>query len=220
MKAITLICLINITININFAQKFYKSKNNVSPIVNNNVYFGKRETSPVIKFDSLTRCAIEKFIIDRFNSYRKSIGSQPLIFDDGLKNMAYHHVVYQRLAKKQEHTESIDFTNFTEMCFQDRATILGGYDKYDNISEGLLSTLDNISVDNINNEKTPCIKDIVDKFFTPGRGYNTCEYHWNQIMEPQWNRIFIYYDFNWLGDMSDSKFTMVNVTIVFASYEK
>ena len=191
--------------------------NNVSKVVNNSVYFGKKETSLVTKYDSLTRCAIERFIVDRFNYYRKQKGAQPLVWDETLRPMTYHHVVYQRLTKTQEHSEDINVSDFEEMNFAVRATKLVGYDKYNLFSEGLINMNNNISVGQYQNEKSVTIKQIVDKFFTSGYGYNTCDAHWNQIMESSWDRIFIYYDFNWLYDASNSKSSnFANVTINFA----
>lgn len=199
-----------------FCQNVY-IHNNISKIVNNAVYFGKKETSIVTKYDSLTRCAIERFIVDRFNYYRKLKGAQPLIWDETLRPMTYHHVVYQRLTKTIEHTEDVDVPGFEEMNFADRATKLVGYAKYNQFSEGLINQFNNIFVGYGQNEKPVTIKQIVDKFFTAGYGYNTCDAHWNQIMEPQWDRIFIYYDFNWLVDASKSiSYNQSTVTINFA----
>ena len=196
---------------------YYIGKNNVSKVVNNAVYFGKKETSIVTKYDSLTRCAIERFIVDRFNYYRKQKGAQPLVWDEMLRPMTYHHVIYQRLTKTQEHSEDIDVPNFEEMNFVDRATKLVGYAKYNLFSEGLINANNSLCVGRYYNEKSVTIKQIVDKFFTAGYGYNTCDAHWNQIMEPQWDRIFIYYDFNWLTDASKSNnYNSANVTVQFA----
>ena len=191
--------------------------NNVSKVVNNAVYFGKKETSTVTKYDSLTRCAIERFIVDRFNYYRKQKGAQPLVWDETLRPMTYHHVVYQRLTKSSEHSEEIDVPNFVEMNFATRANSLVGYDKYNLFSEGLINMNNNIAVGLYQNEKSVTIKQIVDKFFTLGYGYNTCDAHWNQIMESRWDRVFIYYDFNWLIDASNIRSSnFANVTINFA----
>jgi len=203
--------------NITFAQNVY-AVNNVSKLVNNNVYFGKKETSIVTKYDSLTRCAIERFIVDRFNYYRKQKGAQPLVWDETLRPMTYHHVVYQRLTKTQEHSEDINVPNFIELNFADRAKTLVGYDKYNLFSEGLISMFNNISVRPGQNTTPVTIKQIVDKFFTAGYGYNTCAAHWNQIMEPQWDRIFIYYDFNWLDSnaIESNSYNKANVTVQFA----
>jgi hypothetical protein len=75
----------------------------------------------------------------------------------------------------------------------------------------------NIYVGPNDNPKPVTIKQIVDKFFTLGYGYNTCDAHWNQIMESQWDRVFIYYDFNWITDASKSiSYNFANVTINFA----
>ena len=218
MKKLISIVLVVISLTSAYSQKFYVSRNNVSKLVNTNVYFGKKETSSVTKFDSLTRCALERFIVDRLNYYRKRAGVQPLVWDDGLRKMCYHHVVYQRLTKTQEHSEKIDLPNFEELDINGRGIKLANSQlKYNDISEGLLSGLDNIKVDGYNNEKAPTIKDLVDRFFTPGRGYNTCDAHWNQIMEPQWDRIFIYYDWNWIGDPTDCNCNaMFNVTVQIA----
>ena len=197
---------------------YYIGKNNVSKVVNNAVYFGKKETSIVTKYDSLTRCAIERFIVDRFNYYRKQKGAQPLVWDENLRPMTYHHVVYQRLTKTQEHSEDIDVPNFEEMNFVDRATKLVGYAKYNLFSEGLINANNSLYVGRYYNEKSVTIKQIVDKFFTVGYGYNTCDAHWNQIMESRWDRIFIYYDFNWLTDASKSNnYNSANVTVQFAN---
>jgi hypothetical protein len=202
--------------NFTFSQNVY-AVNNVSKLVNNNVYFGKKETSIVTKYDSLTRCAIERFIVDRFNYYRKLQGALPLIWDENLRPMTYHHVVYQRLTKTQEHGEDIDVPNFVEMNFATRANSLVGYSKYNLFSEGLISMFNNILVSPNHNEKPVTIKQIVDKFFTSGYGYNTCDLHWNQILEPQWDRVFIYYDFNWLSDASKSiSYNKAGVTVQIA----
>lgn len=203
--------------NSSFAQYNNRYSNiNVSKVVNNAVYFGQRETTVVTNFDSLTRCAIERFIVDRFNYYRKLKGAQPLIWDETLRPMTYHHVVYQRLTKTIEHSEDIDVAGFEEMNFADRATKLVGYAKYNQFSEGLINTNNGLYVGRYYNEKPVTIKQIVDKFFTPGYGYNTCDAHWNQIMEPQWDRIFIYYDFNWLTATPHPSTNSATVTINFA----
>jgi hypothetical protein len=194
----------------------YIGKVNVSKVVNNAVYFGKRETTVVTNFDSLTRCAIERFIVDRFNYYRKLKGAQPLIWDETLRPMTYHHVVYQRLTKTIEHTEDVDVAGFVEMNFADRATKLVGYTKYNQFSEGLINANNGLKVGRYYNEKPVTIKQIIDKFFTAGYGYNTCDAHWNQIMEPQWDRIFIYYDFNWLTATPHPSTNSATVTINFA----
>ena len=218
MKKLISIVLVVISLTTAYSQKFYVSRNNVSKLVNTNVYFGKKETSAVTKFDSLTRCALERFIVDRLNYYRKRAGVQPLVWDEGLRTMCYHHVVYQRLTETQEHTETIDLPNFEEIDISERGLKLaGGRDKYNVFSEGLLSGLDNIKVDGYNNEKAPTIKDLVDRFFTPGRGYNTCDAHWNQIMETQWDRIFIYYDWDcYKHGNVNRKSSLFNVTVQIA----
>jgi hypothetical protein len=218
MKNISFVITLLIS-NVVFTQyNNYYAVNTASKIVNNNVYFGKKETSIVTKYDSLTRCAIERFIVDRLNYYRKQKGAQPLIWDEGLRTMCYHHVVYQRLTKTQEHSEDIDVPNFVEMSFDKRADILGKHDNYRIFSEGLLSVVNNISVGRYQNEKPVTIKQLVDNFFTPGYGYNTCDLHWNQIMEAQWDRIFIYYDFNWLSakGSESTSYNKANVTVQIA----
>ena len=216
MKNILIVAFIIFICKDIFCQNVYVH-NNISKITNNVVYFGKKETSLVTKYDSLTRCAIERFIVDRFNYYRKLKGAQPLIWDETLRPMTYHHVVYQRLTKTMEHSEDIDVAGFEEMNFAVRATKLVGYAKYNQFSEGLINQFNNIFVGYGQNEKSVTIKQIVDKFFTAGYGYNTCDAHWNQIMESQWDRIFIYYDFNWLVDASKSiSYNQSTVTINFA----
>jgi len=119
MKNILIVAFLVFNNNV-FTQNWYID-NNVSKVINNNVYFGKKETSVVTKYDSLTRCAIERFIVDRFNYYRKQKGAQPLVWDETLRPMTYHHVVYQRLTKTQEHSEDINVPNFIELNFADRA---------------------------------------------------------------------------------------------------
>jgi uncharacterized protein YkwD len=215
MKNILIVAFLVFNNNV-FTQNWYID-NNVSKVINNNVYFGKKETSVVTKYDSLTRCAIERFIVDRFNYYRKQNGAQPLVWDETLRPMTYHHVVYQRLTKTSEHSEEINVPNFVELNFADRAKSLVGYTKYNLFSEGLITMFNNIYVGPYDNPKPVTIKQIVDNFFTVGSGYNTCAAHWNQIMEPQWDRIFIYYDFNWLTDASKSNsYNKANVTVQFA----
>ena len=139
-----------------------------------------------------------------------------MIWDETLRPMTYHHVVYQRLTKTMEHSEDIDVAGFEEMNFVVRATKLVGYAKYNQFSEGLINQFNNIFVGYGQNEKSVTIKQIVDKFFTAGYGYNTCDAHWNQIMESQWDRIFIYYDFNWLTTKPHPSTNSANVTINFA----
>ena len=188
-------------------------------IKNTNTYNGKKETTILSKFDSLERVTLERFIIDRFNYYRQKIGSKALQYDLGIRPAAYHHALYQRLAGEQSHYERKDIPNFTELELAGRYNLLD-QNKFQTINEGLINQ--GFQFPSQLNEDCPAVtyKELVDQFFTPGMGYNTSDAHWSDIMNPKWDAICIYYDFNWVHPVTkESFYIMANVTLVYAKYK-
>jgi hypothetical protein len=191
----------------------------VYDIKNTNTYNGKKETDIISKFDSLDRVTLERFIIDRFNYYRQNIGSKALQYDSGIRPAAYHHALYQRLAGKQSHYEDKDIPNFTELELADRYNLLD-QNKFKSINEGLINQ--GFQIPSQLNEDCPKVtyKELVDQFFTPGMGYPTSDAHWSDIMNPKWDAICIYYDFEWVVPVTKETFyIMANVTLVYAKYK-
>jgi hypothetical protein len=194
-------------------------------ITNSNIYNGKSETNVMTKFDSVERVTLERFIIDRLNYYRKSIGAKELIYDASILPAAYHHALYQRLLSKQigvmqqTHSENIDIPNFTELDIMGRFALLNKTVHAD-ISEGLIHQ--GFQIPNKFNEDCPKVtyKKLVDQFFTPGMGYVTSSAHWNDIMNPKWDAICIYYDFEYTEPVTKETFYIsANVTLVYAKYK-
>ena len=163
-------------------------------ITNSNKYNGKSENNVLTKFDSIERITLERFIIDRFNYYRKLNGAKPLTYDVSILPAAYHHALYQRLAGEQMHSENIDLPNFTELDIMGRFALLNK-NSFADIGEGLIHQ--GFQIPGYFNENCPKVtyKGLVDMFFTPGMGYPTSSAHWNDIMNPDWDAICLYYDF-------------------------
>ena len=194
-------------------------------IKNNNQYFGVSENSEFKKFDSLSRIALERFIVDRFNYFRKKkYSAKPLIWDDDLGDMCLHQIKYQRLLKKQTHLQKFDFPNFNEMSYERRVShCKSEFPKFKHMSEGILNQ--NFAIKNKEYYKgvlieniPPTFKILTDMFFTPKKGYNTCEWRWKDIMDQKWDCIYMYYDFDFHGDSSNNNFSFCNVMVVFAQY--
>jgi hypothetical protein len=188
-------------------------------ITNSNKYNGKSETNVMTKFDSVERVTLERFIIDRLNYYRKSIGVKLLTYDATIFPATYHHALYQRLIKQQTHSENIDLPNFTELDINGRFKLLNQNVHY-NIGEGLIHQ--GFQIPNKFNEDCPKVtyKELVDQFFTPGMGYVTSSAHWNDIMNPKWDAICIYYDFEYMKPVTAETFYIyANVTLVYTQYK-
>ena len=212
------------------AQKHYSGcSGSVSDVImfditNSNKYNGKSETDVISKFDSIDRVTLERFIIDRINYYRKSNGAKQLTYDASILPAAYHHALYQRLAKEQSHSENVDLPDFNELDIMGRFRLL---DKniHTFIGEGLINQ--GFQIPNKFNENCPKVtyKKLVDQFFTPGMGYPgypnpTSSAHWNDIMNPKWDAICLYYDFEYLKPVSSETFyIMANVTLVYTKYK-
>jgi hypothetical protein len=212
------------TIKLTSSPKYYSGYwNNVInyDIKNSKTYNSRTENTPLKSFDSLSRVTLERFILDRFNHYRKMRGAKPLIWDEDLRPLCYQHVTYQRLSGKQTHFQNEkDVPNFEELGYGTRhRKLCTDLLKFKNSSEGLINQAFQIKSTIATDIPFPTYKMIVDMFFTDNIGYNTCELHWNDIMDAQWDCIFIYYDFDFLGKQ-EKTWAYSNVTIVFASYEK
>jgi hypothetical protein len=190
-------------------------------IKNPKTYNSRTENTQFKAFDSLSRITLERFILDRFNHYRKLRGAKPLVWDEDLRPLCYQHVTYQRIAGKQTHFQNEkDVPNFVEMGYGDRhRKLCTDGPKFKNSSEGLINQGFQIKGSWDMNLIYPTYKQLVDMFFTPGKGYNTCEMHWNDVMNANWDCIYIYYDFNFVNT-NPTDFCYSNVTIVFAEYEK
>ena len=190
-------------------------------IKNPKIYNNYTENTQFKKFDSLSRVTLERFILDRFNYYRKIRGDKPLIWDEDLRPLCYQHVTYQRLSGKQTHFQNEkDVPNFEELGYGTRhRKLCTDLAKFKNSSEGLITQAFQIKGNSDPDLIYPTYKMIVDLFFTLKFGYNTCELHWNDIMDAQWDSVFIYYDFNFVNT-NPTDWAYSNVTIVFASYEK
>ena len=194
-------------------------------ITNSNKYNGKSENNVLTKFDSIERITLERFIIDRLNYYRKLNGAKSLTYDASIRPAAYHHALYQRLLSKQigvmqqTHYENIDIPNFTELEIMGRFALLNK-NVHANIGEGLIHQ--GFQIPAQFNENCPKVtyKKLVDMFFTPGMGYPTSSAHWNDIMDPKWDAICLYYDFEYLEPISSETFyIMANVTLVYTKYK-
>jgi len=190
-------------------------------IKNPKIHNGRSENTQFKTFDSLSRITLERFILDRFNHYRKLRGAKPLIWDEDLRPLCYQHVTYQRLSGKQTHFQNEkDVPNFEELGYGTRhRKLCTDLSKFKNSSEGLINQAFQINSIVAKDVPFPTYKMIVDMFFTPDIGYNSSELHWNDIMDAQWDSVFIYYDFDFLGKQ-EKTWAYSNVTIVFASYEK
>ncbi len=190
-------------------------------IKNPKTYNGRTENTQFKAFDSLSRITLERFILDRFNHYRKLRGAKSLVWDEDLRPLCFQHVTYQRLAGKQTHFQNEkDVPEFQELGYGDRhRKLCTDGPKFKNSSEGLINQAFQIHSSIAEDIPYPTYKMIVDMFFTPDIGYNSCELHWNDIMNGQWDSIFIYYDFDFLGKQ-EKIWAYCNVTIVFAEYEK
>jgi len=207
-----------------FAQKYYPGcSGSTSSVImfdikNTNTYNGKKETDIISKFDSLDRITLERFIIDRLNYYRKSIGVKLLTYDATIFPATYHHALYQRLIKQQTHSENIDLPNFTELDINGRFKLLNQNVHY-NIGEGLGTQGFQIpgyasSCPNVTYKK------LVDQFVSPNIGYITSKAHWNDIMNPKWDAICIYYDFEYLKPVpAEPVYIYANVTLVYTQYK-
>ena len=189
-------------------------------ITNSNKYNGKSETNVMTKFDSVERVTLERFIIDRLNYYRRSTGAKELIYDASILPAAYHHALYQRLAKEQSHSENIDLSEFNELDIMGRLRLL---DKniHTFIGEGLIHQ--GFQIPNKFNENCPKVtyKKLVDQFFTTGMGYpGSSTSHWSDIMNPKWDAICIYYDFEYMKPVTKETFYIyANVTLVYTQYK-
>jgi hypothetical protein len=190
-------------------------------IKNTKTYNGCTENTQFKTFDSLSRVTLERFILDRFNHYRKLRGATPLVWDEDLRALCYQHVTYQRLAGIQTHFQNEkNVPNFEELGIGTRhRKLCTDSPKFKNSSEGLINQAFQIKGARCPDLIYPTYKMIVDLFFTLKFGYNTCELHWNDIMDAQWDSVFIYYDFNFVN-ANPTDWAYSNVTIVFASYEK
>jgi len=123
------------------------------------------------------------------------------------------------LAGKQSHYEDKDIPNFTELGLSGRYNLLD-QNKFKSINEGLINQ--GFQIPSQLNEDCPAVtyKKLVDQFFTPGMGYPTSDAHWNDIMNPKWDAICIYYDFEWVVPVTKETFYIdVNVTLVYAKYK-
>jgi hypothetical protein len=190
-------------------------------IKNTKTYNGRNENTQFKAFDSLSRITLERFILDRFNHYRKLRGAKSLVWDEDLRLLCFQHVTYQRLAGKQTHFQNEkDVPGFQELGYGTRhRKLCTDGPKFKNSSEGLINQSFQIKGNSNPDLIYPTYKMIVDLFFTLKFGYNTCELHWNDIMSGQWDSIFIYYDFNFVNATPDD-WAYSNITIVFAEYEK
>ena len=187
-------------------------------ITNSNKYNGKSENNVLTKFDSIERITLERFIIDRLNYYRKLNGAKLLTYDVSILPAAYHHALYQRLAGEQTHSESTNLPNFTELDIMGRFALLNK-NSFADIGEGLIHQ--GFQIPGYFNENCPKVtyKELVDQFFTPGMGYPTSSAHWNDIMDPKWDAICLYYDFEYVKPISSETFyIMANVTLVYTKY--
>jgi hypothetical protein len=220
MKKI-LVLLIAISNNFGFSQKYYPSYRGIQSkiidfdIKNPNVYNGKTELTKITKFDSITRITLERFIIDRINYHRQLLGRAPLKYEPALRPMCYHQVVYQRLAKQQTHCQIDNISNWNELNFIDRKKLVTDIE-IGRAGEGLIDQSIQIPGSWDNTYPAQTYKSVVDKFFTPGYGYPTSPTHWNDIMSADYDCIYIYYDFNWLGGELIDCYTPSNVTLVYA----
>jgi len=190
-------------------------------IKNTKTYNGRTENTVFNGYDSLSRITLERFILDRLNYFRTTMyGAKALVWEESLRPVTYHHVVYQRLLGKQTHFERWDVPNFTEMGIWPRINKFCG-NKFESFSEGLINQMFQLKSIVATEKKNPTYKMLVDMFFTPDRGYNTCPLHWNDIVDKEWDCIFIYYDFEFINkDAASSSFIYANVTINYASYKK
>ena len=190
-------------------------------IKNTKTYNGKTENAVFDRYDSLSRITLERFILDRLNYFRTTMyGAKALVWEESLRPVVYHHVVYQRLLRKQTHFEHWDVPNFTEMGIRPRINkFCSG--KFDQFSEGLINQIFQLKSIVAPEKKNPTYKMLVDMFFSPDTGYNMCPLHWNDIVAKEWDCIFIYYDFEFIDNEAEtSSFMYANVTINYASYKK
>lgn len=196
-----------------YGEKYYNWEEVINyDIKNNKIYNGRSENTVFDAYDSISRITLERFILDRLNYFRTTkYKVKPLVWDDSLRPVVYHHVVYQRLLGKQTHFERWDVPNFTEMGISVRFKKFCG-DKYTNFSEGLLNQIFQLAGQYV---PTPTYKMIVDRFFSPTTGLNLCHLHWNDAVDAKWDRVFIYYDFDYWG--TEGNFRMSNITITYAT---
>jgi hypothetical protein len=219
-----LVLLIIILNNFSFSQKYYPNSGTSGSdlgdvinydIKNSKIYNGRTELTVFKDFDSISRITLERFIIDRFNYHRKLLGYQPLEYELALRPMCYNQVVYQRLALEQTHLQNTKkIPNWLPREFMDRKLLVTDIN-IGNAGEGLIHQAFGIPGP-YSPYTVETYKSLVDMFFTPGMGYPTSKTHWNDIMDPGYNCIYIYYDFQFLG-LDNSTYRYSNVTLVYAT---
>lgn len=225
MKCLIIASVIFLNSTHGFSQKFYPSYAGIKSeiidfdIKNPKVYNGRTEMTKITKFDSITRITLERFIIDRLNYHRKLLGRQPLEYEPALRPMCYHQVVYQRLAETQTHCQTVvDLPNWIEMMFMDRMKLVTDIE-ITYAGEGLITMTTQLPGEWDKNYPAQTYKSLVDVFFTPKYGYPTSKAHWDDVMSAEYNCIYIYYDFHWLGKITDD-YSYSNVTLVYANKKK
>ena len=172
------------------------------PIKNTKTYNGRKETDKFTRYDSISRVTLEQFIFDRLNYYRKRYGVHELKWDERIRPATYHHVRYQRAIGKSTHMESQDLPDFTEYRTPWGRVSLLDQQVFAATQECLLYSLmvainTNSPYSSITTNAT--YKEIVDKFFTVGKGITTCIAHWDAMMDSKWDAVYFYLDFDFLG---------------------
>ena len=169
------------------------------PIKNTKTYNGRKETDKFTRYDSLSRVTLERFIFDRLNYYRKRYGVHELKWDERIRPATYHHVQYQRVVGKSVHVESEDLPNFTEYRNPWGRVELLDQQVFAATQECLLQSL-MVAIDHTYDVSiNATYKEIVDKFFTVGKGLNSCAAHWELMMDSNWDAVYFYLDFGFRG---------------------
>ena len=175
------------------------------PIKNTKTYNGRKETDKFTRYDSLSRVTLERFIFDRLNYYRKRYGVHELKWDERIRPATYHHVQYQRAVGKSVHVESEDLPNFTEYRNPWSRVELLDRKVFAATQECLLASL-MVAIDHTYDVSiNATYKEIVDEFFTVGKGLNSCAAHWELMMDEKWDAAYFYLDFDFRGKHDPDK---------------
>lgn len=175
---------------------------------------------PVPGPDHKSRIYIEKLMLEQINAFRKEKGVHPLILDSALAPAALYHVVYQRLAHDMDHWERIDVDDFDEIEGPwTRADHLIDPRAYYSFTENLGSGIISFNVDDSKDympDGMYSFQYVADHEIK--HGFKTSDAHWRTMMNPKYDRIFIYLNMYFANPNSHGAATVV--TIVFAGENK
>lgn len=162
--------------------------------------------------DSASQAYLEHLIIERINEFRVARGVPPLIVDTLLKPAVDHHVEYQRRAQVMSHDEDIDLPDFDELLWPGMRIRLLEPGKFWKITDELLSYL----VEFHKPEARPFQYYVT---ATVDKGYKTCNGHWSDLMNPEYNAIYMCYDFQYADPCEeDARYRAIVCTIVLGTY--